>query len=420
MAKINSAAGLQNPLQNVFPQPVISSRAPTPNDKNYPLGFIWVNKSSNTSWILTSVNAGAAVWSISSAGTTDLATLSGDSGGNISPVGSNITLAGGTNITTVGAGSTITSNLDPAITLATSITSPTYTSAAAMAISAAAATDITIKMGNTGGANNVFFTDSAGSPQLTLDSAGTILAKDIQTEFILATGTDIILTESPIMQTAATTGGVPTGGNTDLNLMTLQSIVTMEQFIVGGQTIIAPRMTANGLDISLDQTNTEGAEYNFGTLTNSKHVALIGSTPAFFMEATIYLEDVSGCNGMQIGFRKIEANQADIATYTDYATIGAITSVTPTNVALNQELNGTGSVFTNTMDAWADASALTLKILVSSGGVVTYTINGAAPTVNSPFVFDNGDLVMPIIRTIQGPDLSGVIGLQTLKIGLQA
>jgi len=89
----------------------------------------------------------------------DVETLTGDAGGAISPTAGNITLAGGTNIGTSGAGSTITINLDSAITLATSVTSPVYqlnannykASATTQTIGAVTSDIVTINLGAVAG-----------------------------------------------------------------------------------------------------------------------------------------------------------------------------------------------------------------------------------------------------------------------------
>ena len=62
MARIDQAPGLQEPFISNFPQPVISRRSPTANDKKFPLGMRWINKASNEVWTLTSVSSGRAEW----------------------------------------------------------------------------------------------------------------------------------------------------------------------------------------------------------------------------------------------------------------------------------------------------------------------------------------------------------------------
>lgn len=112
MTRINRAAGLENPLQSVFPQPVVANRAPTTSDTNYPIGQEWVDKSSAGVYFLTAVTAGSATWALASPGASDVDTLTGDTGGALSPTGGNINILGGDGITVDGAGSTLTINRD--------------------------------------------------------------------------------------------------------------------------------------------------------------------------------------------------------------------------------------------------------------------------------------------------------------------
>lgn len=91
-------------------------RAPATTDILYPVGKRWVNTIGNGEYVLTSFstsgNITTANWAL--LGTTGgaLNTLTGDSGGAISPSAGNITLAGTPGqITTTGSGSTITTSL---------------------------------------------------------------------------------------------------------------------------------------------------------------------------------------------------------------------------------------------------------------------------------------------------------------------
>lgn len=766
-----------NPVQN--PPIIKATRAPATGDRRYKIGTTWINTSANTAYFLTSVVAGSATWALASPGASDVDTLTGDGGGAISPAGGNITLAGGTNITTAGAGSTITFNLDAAISLATSVTSPLYTVAAAtdLAITAVAGQDIILTMGDAAGANKVSFLDSAAaevaaidsnggfsmgaltftglltaSASATIDTAGTALnlatdnsgddvniaigtvardvhiadsaaahtvtigsttgaasldlqfgtgnftldgpatgtiligdsitsgtvtiggtaqtgnyilapstagltvtlannngakvvniangvdgntvsiangintsaqtvniaggaaaanstvnvlsgvatagtqtlnlgtgasaksvnignstgasavaidsgtgnvaitstgatadvtasagqdllldavgvleinssagvigigndavaqninigtgaaartitfgnitgatnvvfnsgtggfafnptgagditfnvtagnyavvgggnsigigddaaantvtvgsttgaaatviqagtgditftgtVKEINSEFLFSSGTDLTVTQSPIMQSNANTGAAPTGVNGDVNLMYLQDGCLMEQFIIGTQTIIAPRMNANGLNLALDNTAAEGSEYNFGARNNAKHAYTIGTSAAFFIEATIYVEDYSACDPLMVGFRKVEANNATLASYTDYACIGINQATSAANATILSELNSGGQTATNTTDALAaEPNSFSVKVLVSAAGVVTFEVDGSAASVAPSYTFDNGDVVMPFIHFLQGADVTTDVDLQNLKIGFQA
>ena len=112
MVRFNSAAGLDNPLQSIFPKPIVATRAPTTSDTNYAIGQTWVVTSANQAYTLTSVSAGSANWSLASPGSSDVDTLTGDSGGALSPTAGNINILGGDGLTVAGSGSTLTINRD--------------------------------------------------------------------------------------------------------------------------------------------------------------------------------------------------------------------------------------------------------------------------------------------------------------------
>ena len=174
MAKKRRVYGVTTPFEDVFPIPISSTSAPATSDIGYEVGQVWINTSANTAYFLTSVVSGSATWALASPGASDVDTLTGDSGGAISPAAGNITLAGGTNITSVGSGSTITFNLDAAITLATSITSALYTTAAAsdLLITSATGQDIVMKLGDNAAANKLSLTDSDDVEVFAVDSNG--------------------------------------------------------------------------------------------------------------------------------------------------------------------------------------------------------------------------------------------------------
>jgi hypothetical protein len=174
MGKIAFSPGIEKAFNDVFPVPIKATRAPTSADINFPIGQIWVRTDTAVVYILAQLSSGAASWTLASPGASDVDTLTGDSGGAISPAAGNITLAGGTNVTSAGAGSTVTFNLDAAITLATSVSSPLYTVAAAtdLAITAATGQDVVIKMGDNAAGNKVSFIDSDDAEVASIDSNG--------------------------------------------------------------------------------------------------------------------------------------------------------------------------------------------------------------------------------------------------------
>lgn len=257
----------------------------------------------------------------------------------------------------------------------------------------------------------------AGTGQITV--TGTV--KEIDAEFLYASGTDVIFNQSPVCQSNATTGVAPTGSNGDVNLVACQDGLLLEQFIIGTQTIIAPRMSANGLSIELDQTDNEGAEYNFGAArSNSKHAFTVGTDAAFFVEAEIYVEDMSGCEPLILGFRKSAANNADYTTYTDFYGAGLNNGTSATEVSLFSQLNSGGVTVQASGDNWGgDGTTCVLKVLVSASGVCSVEIDGSAASTPLAQTFDSADVVVPFIHFLHDTTSPGEIALVSFKCGYQ-
>lgn len=266
------------------------------------------------------------------------------------------------------------------------------------------------------GAGGITMTSGTGN----ITMSGTV--EQLDAKLVIPTGFDININQSPVMTTAVNTGGAPTGATGDVNLMYLQEGILMEQFILGaGQTIIAPRMDATGLLISLDLVDNEGAEYNFGARANNRHAFTIGTSAAFFMEAKFVVADLSGVEPLIMGFRIVQANAADYTTYTDFYGLGLNNATSATNVAIFDQLNTGGVTIGDSGDAWTggDGGTVTLKVLVSAAGVITATIDGSAPTTPVAMTFDNADVVMPFIHFLHDTTTPGNIHLVDMSVGFQ-
>lgn len=235
-----------------------------------------------------------------------------------------------------------------------------------------------------------------------------------------AAATNLTPKSSPILQSNATTGAAPSGTTGSVNLMNLQG-EQMEQFILGsGQTIIAPRMGASGLLVSLDLTDNEGAEYNWGAArTNSKFAYTIGTSPGFFLRWTFTCADVSGCDPVGIAFRKAEANNAAMESYTDFAFIGLSATDGVGTIYTKTRLNSGSVVNTNTTNVWTDGQTHTLTILVSKSGAVNYLVDNAPAAVSVPFSFDVGDVVCPFFELLHGTTSPGAINWVSFQAGPQ-
>jgi len=451
-----------------------ANRAPTSADKAYVRGTLWLDKVAATAYMWP----GSGNWISLGSGTTGaVVTLTGDSGGAISPVAGNIDIVGDATdgASVVGTAGTLTINIAAASTtqrgsLETSTTAESIAgSSAIVAVTPASLqakigtqTAHGVAMGSTGattalswsaaGTAGMAFTSGGAAADgayvafttpgstLTITSNATTQAFDVNvaTQAQVSAGTSnttfitpltlatratsfgsVTFTENPILQSVLTTGAAPSGATGATNIMMMQGGEVWEEFILGaGQTIVAPRMDATGLLISLDLTTAEGAEYNPGPRNNTKYSYTIGTSPAFAFQASLTAADVSGCDPLIIGFRKVEANNATFANYTDYASIGLSATDGP-NIWLKTELNAGGQTSTDTTNAWTDGQNKVLKILVSAAGVVTYTIAGVAPVVTAAFTFDNGDVVIPFIRLTHAAAAPGAIDWVSFTCGPQ-
>jgi len=97
----NLAYGLNNPLQDLVPSPIVAQRAPTTSDFAQ-IGQTWINQVSNAVYVLTEISANSANWATSPAsGSTTLASLTvngvSDLQGNTS-VGGTLDVTGATTV----------------------------------------------------------------------------------------------------------------------------------------------------------------------------------------------------------------------------------------------------------------------------------------------------------------------------------
>lgn len=212
--------------------------------------------------------------------------------------------------------------------------------------------------------------------------------------------------------------GAAVGSTGARNLLKFPN-TTFEYHIKGTQTILAPVLTAVGLDIGMDQTAADGIELTHGITARCPVAFVVGTDPAFFVRAVIKVEDASGANPLVIGFRKVEAYQATVAAYADYAAIGIIGTADPNTIFTTTEAAGGGNTNTDTTNTWADAAIKELKVKVSAAGVVTYEINNAAPTVVAAFSFTAADVVEPFGFFLHAADVAGLVEFIDWEVGFQ-
>jgi hypothetical protein len=207
--------------------------------------------------------------------------------------------------------------------------------------------------------------------------------------------------------------GAPTGTTGDVNIMKTME-AEYEYCILGaGQTIVKPVWATTGVDVGLDQTADEGVEITQGISAISK-VAFVVGTDSFYAKLKLRIADVSGTDDCAFGFRKAAAYTAAIDDYTDMAVLNVISS----DIKIETILNDAATTTTDTTQNWLDTEAHTLEIYVSKAGVVTYKIDGAAPSVTAAFTFDSGDTLIPFFYFLNDTDLAGAVELVEWHAGV--
>lgn len=210
-------------------------------------------------------------------------------------------------------------------------------------------------------------------------------------------------------------GGASSGTTGDTNALILPT-TAFEYFILGTQTKTAPVITANGLDMgSMDAAADDGLELNHGVLSSQIPSFTVGTDPAFFFRVRFSIEDVSGTDDCAIGFRKVEANQANIDDYADMAVLNVISG----DIKIETIKGGAATVTTDTTQNWADTETHELCVYVDADGVVTYTIDDSAPTVTAAYTFTDGLNVMPFFYFLQNTDIAKKVPVMVWECGRQ-
>jgi len=219
--------------------------------------------------------------------------------------------------------------------------------------------------------------------------------------------------------TAAKAGGATSG--TAVNMLYTPNI-TLEYDPLGTQTILAPVVVSvsegiSALNINMDQTEDDGIELCPGILNSNKMAFKIGDSAAFFFRVRFSIADVSGTDDCAIGFRKVEAYQANIDDYADMAVLNVISG----DIKIETIVGGAATTTTDTTDNWADAATHELKVLVSNAGVVTYKIDNAAPTVTAAFTFTDNLYVVPFFYFLNAAaPVAGAVNVLEWECGFQS
>lgn len=191
----------------------------------------------------------------------------------------------------------------------------------------------------------------------------------------------------------------PTGAGGDENVAAFGG-AEVAYHMLGTQTILAP-VPANGrLVVGLDETAGDGVEYLFGRglVAADNPMAMVAGGPGQgkLVSIAANVGTVANSAELAVGFRKAEAFNALLDSYTDFAVLNMQAGVI--NVETN--LNGAGTVTLDTGLTMVDGVTRTLEVRLYIDGRVRFYVDGVlVGPVN--FVFDAADVLLPINHWLQ-------------------
>lgn len=182
------------------------------------------------------------------------------------------------------------------------------------------------------------------------------------------------------------------------------------QYNATAQTILVPTQTEDGLSIAGDQVDNEIVEFTQGFAAGGKHAYRIGRDGRLRLRVKIKIDDVSGTDACLIGWRKVEAGQADYNNYDELIAFNVISG----NINGTLIKNGAATDTDDLGNNWADLGTHVLELIVGHDGTVTLEIDGAAPTTAhaGTLKFDGNEVIIPFIHIIQATDLTPVYLLE--------
>src|SRR6185436_1832664 len=219
--------------------------------------------------------------------------------------------------------------------------------------------------------------------------------------------------------TAAKAGGATSATLT--NVLYTPNLNLEYQPLGGGQTILAPVIISvsegvSALNIGMDQTDNDGVELCAGIINSNKMAFKIGTSAAFFFRVRFRIGTVASTDDCAVGFRKVEAYQANIDDYADMAVLNVISG----DIKIETIKGGAATVTTDTTLNWLNGETHQLEVFVNSSGVVTYTVDNAAPTVTAAYTFTDALYVVPFMYFLNAAGLAGIVGIFEWECGFQS
>ena len=178
---------------------------------------------------------------------------------------------------------------------------------------------------------------------------------------------------------------------------------------------ITPAATAVGIDLTGGSPgDNDEWTATWGQIVGTGGPLIPGTTPAWEACVTLKIEDVSGTDGCWLAVTSTGAH-ADLSSgdpnYTSYAAIGAVSG------AIYVSDHTTGG--TDTTNTWADAAQKEICILGTAASVITYTIDGVAPSATDAHTLGDGVPHVMRVQCLNAGDIANKVELSAGHFALQ-
>ncbi len=300
MATNNSSQRLgysvNQPLTEIFTQPIISRRDPTVNDRQK-LGTLWVNKLLDQTYIITSVVNNQANWAPVSQAAGALNSLTVDGGGIAVPIAGTIDIIGdGNTATSLTGASEITISLNPSPTFAGTVTAADMvtgdlTVSGDFDLNSAAQIDLTSSLA---AANAILLNATAGG--VSIQAAGNPIALTTTNQAInLVSGTGAVNVGADAAAKTVTVGNVTgasalalnagTGDITAISIdaITMQAGGAIQINSAGGQIALGNSADAQPINIG---TGAAARTITMGNVTGATALVLNSGTGGVAVNTT--------------------------------------------------------------------------------------------------------------------------------------
>ena len=327
--------------------PIIQNRAPATTDVSV-VGKRWIDSTNNASYDLTSLSSSgnivSATWVGVGGGSSQISTLTGNSGGALSPTAGNINILGAGALAFSGSGSTLTGSITPGTALIATLTGGT-----GGALSPTAG-----NFNLLGTANQITSTGSGSTITFSLPSAvtapgslTTVTSLTAGNGFTVTTGTTSITGTVNVNISGAGVTTIGTGGTGAVNIGNATGNTAVTGSLTASTTLTATlgAITAsNGnlvlgtagnkiISTSVATTTTAGAN-SFGTVTLSSGTATISTTAVTASSIIMLTRQSPGATGAAaLGILSVGTISAGVSFIINALTTADATAVATTDVS---------------------------------------------------------------------------------------